>query len=245
MLNIDNDQKLFCKFSRSTMLAFMFASIATLLAITVDRYLYIVKPLRYPQIVTQRRVFLAVSGIWITVFGLLALLYIYFKSFGMGFRSLCEIPHSIYYFSYAFTVYLPLVLAFWLNYQIFSVARKQRKRILAETTIASVDNPTEESANMQMSFVLRFFVALKTGKTFAIVVAVLTICILAPAVVGAILDRFCTKSCKQTWFVAFHYQLYGINSVVNPFIYGIRHVKYRKTYLHIFFKLFSCQKANS
>ena len=63
MLNIDNDQDLFCKFSRAIAWTFMFA---TLLAITVDRYLYIIKPLRYPQIVTHRRVLLAVSGIWIT-----------------------------------------------------------------------------------------------------------------------------------------------------------------------------------
>ena len=40
MLNIDDDQDLFCKFSRATMGAFMLASIATLLAITVDRYAY-------------------------------------------------------------------------------------------------------------------------------------------------------------------------------------------------------------
>ena len=50
MLNIDSDQDLFCKFSRSTVWAFTFASIATLLAITVDRYLYIVKPLIKPQV---------------------------------------------------------------------------------------------------------------------------------------------------------------------------------------------------
>ena len=63
MLSIDNDQDLFCKFSRSTMWTFMLASIATLLAITVDRYLFIVKPLKYAQNVTHRRVFLVVSGI--------------------------------------------------------------------------------------------------------------------------------------------------------------------------------------
>ena len=66
ILNLDNEKDLFCKFSRATMLAFMFASIATLLTITVDRYLYIVKPLRYRQIVTHRRLFLVISGIWIT-----------------------------------------------------------------------------------------------------------------------------------------------------------------------------------
>ena len=54
------------KLSCSTTWAFMFASVATLLAITLDRYLYIVKPLRYAHIVTHRRVFFAVSGIWIT-----------------------------------------------------------------------------------------------------------------------------------------------------------------------------------
>ena len=78
MLSFDSDQKLFCKFSRSTMWAFMFDSTATLLAlITVDRYLYIVKPLRYLQTVTLRRVFLAVSGIWFVSCCILTVQYIY------------------------------------------------------------------------------------------------------------------------------------------------------------------------
>ena len=76
IMNIDSDQDLFCKFSRSTMWAFMFASIATFLAITVDRYVYIIKPLRYLQIVTRRRVFLAVLGIWITACCLFTVHYI-------------------------------------------------------------------------------------------------------------------------------------------------------------------------
>jgi hypothetical protein len=66
MLSIDSDQDLFCKLSRSTSWSLLFASVATLLAITVDRYLFIVKPLKYPLIVTKRRVFLAIVGIWIT-----------------------------------------------------------------------------------------------------------------------------------------------------------------------------------
>jgi hypothetical protein len=60
ILNIDSDQDLFCKLGRSTIWSLLFASVTTLLAITVDRYLYIVKPLKYPLIVTKRRVFLGV-----------------------------------------------------------------------------------------------------------------------------------------------------------------------------------------
>ena len=116
MLNIDNDQDLFCKFSRATMWAFMFASIATLLAITVDRYLYIVKPLRYLQIVRHRRVFLAVSGIWITACCLFILHFLHDEMYhSIGFRSLCDVPTSIYYFTDAFVAYVPLILIFLLN----------------------------------------------------------------------------------------------------------------------------------
>ena len=246
MLNIDNNQDLFCKFSRSTTLAFMFASVATLFAITVDRYLYIVKPLRYPQIVTHRRVFLAILGIWITACCPFIVWYIYIRSSSIEFRSLCDMTgtaDNIHYFTDALIGYFPLTLIFLLNFHLLSVARKQRKRILAETRIARADNSTEESTN-RISFVLRFFAALKEAKTFAIVVAVLTICILTPTIVGRVLTKFCTTSCRQIWFVVFHYKLYGINSVVNAFIYGMRHVKYRKAYLHILFKLFPCHKAN-
>ena len=250
IVNIDNDQDLFCKFSRSTTWALMFVSIATLLAITVDRYLYILKPLRYPQYVTHRRVFLAVLGIWATACCFFIFQYIHIKSAGIGFRSLCDMPSTegnlIYNAMVATGGYLPVVLIFLLNFHILLVARKQRKRILAETTIHTVDNSTEESAHAnRISFVLRFFVALKAAKTFSIVVAVLTICLITPTVVGYMLNRFCTYTCVQIWYVVFHYDVYGINSIVNAFIYGMRHAKYRKAYLHILFKLSPCHKATN
>ena len=241
ILNIDNDQNLFCKFSRATTWTFMFASVATLLAITVDRYLYIVKPLRYPLIVTHRRVFLAVSGIWITACCLFIIRYINIGIYSAAFRSICEGPKSIGYFIEAFAAHLPLILIFSFNFHLLSVARRQRKRIFSETTIAGADNSTEQSTN-RIRFVRRFFVGLKEAKTFAIIVAVLTICILTPTVVGRTLYEYCSVPCWQFWYVVLNYELYGMNSVVNALIYGMRHVKYRKAYLDILFKLFACHK---
>ena len=153
-------------------------------------------------------------------------------------------PRSIDYFTEAFAAYLPLFLIFFLNFHLLSVVRRQRKRIFPETTIASADNSTEQSTSAcRMRFVLRFLVGLKEAKTFSVVVAVLTICILTPTVVGRTLYEFCSVPCWQFWYVVLNYELYGINSVVNAFIYGMRHVKYRKAYLHILFKLFPCHKA--
>ena len=242
IMNIDSDQDLFCKFSRSTMWAFMFASIATLLAITVDRYVYIVKPLRYPQIVTHRRVFLAVAGIWITACCVFTVHYIRGWDSKSKFRSFCVIPCSINYFNNTFAGYIPLFLIFLLNFCILSAARKQRKRVLAQRRIASIHISGERSANRR-SFMVSLLVALKSANTFAIVFAVLIICTLIPAVVGPILDHFCTTRCQQIWYLLLHYELNGINSIMNAFIYGLRHVKYRKAYLHVLFKLFSCHKV--
>ena len=95
------------------------------LGITVDRYVYIVKPLRYPHIVTHRRTFLAVSGIWITACCLFTVLYIHYRSFSVEIQSLCYLPRSVAYFTVAFVGYLPLALKFLLNFHIFFAARKQ------------------------------------------------------------------------------------------------------------------------
>ena len=81
ILNIESDQDLFCKLSRSTIWSLLFASVATIFLITVDRYLFIVKPLKYPMIVTRRRVFLAISGIWLTACGVYVIFhYCYISS---------------------------------------------------------------------------------------------------------------------------------------------------------------------
>ena len=242
LLNIDGDQDLFCKLSRSTAFAFMFASVAGLLAITVDRYLYFSKPLKYPLIVTSRRVLLAVSGIWLTACCVFIVWWRYIRRFSNGSRSFCYIPDAVGYPIASFGSYFPLLLIFLFNFKILFLVRKQRKRILAETKmIVAINNCNDEIAN-EMSFVAGFFVALKTAKTFSIVFATLTLCILTPTILGHAINIWGSDSDKHIWFIVLHYEFYGLNSIVNAFIYGMRHIKYRKAYFHTLFKLFSCRK---
>ena len=63
----------------------------------VDRYLYIMKPLRYAHIVTHGRAFLAVSGIWITASCIFIVLNIHVSSYGIEFRSFCDILDILIY----------------------------------------------------------------------------------------------------------------------------------------------------
>jgi hypothetical protein len=244
ILNIDSDQDLFCKLSRSTIWSLLFASVATLLAITVDRYLYIVKPLKYLLIVTKRRVFLAISTIWLTACCLLIALLIYWRRYDFRLRGLCYVNNYISWSLDVFVGCLPLTLILILNIRILTVAEKQRKRILAETAVHAITTCNGQPAN-KMSAIHGFFHAVKAVKTFSIVVAVLAFCVLTPTMVGLVLYYSCTQSCYQMWYVVFHYELCGINSIVNAFIYGMRHIKYRKAYRFILFKILRCNQPGN
>ena len=57
--------------------------------------------------------------------------------------------------------------------------------------------------------------------------------------------NFVLSKCRQIWLVVLHYQFHGINSVVNAFIYGIRHMKYGKAYLHILSNHFLVMKLST
>ena len=242
MLEIGGDQDLFCKMSRSSMLALMFASVATLLAITIDRYLFIVKPLKYPMIVTRRRIFLVVLGIWLTASGLLFVLQLHFVKFNVGLRSACYVPSDFYKILNTFSFYVPLTLIFAINIQILKVAREQRSRILSEE-IAVRQIREQSRKREETSPAVRVFQASKAAKTFFIVVVVLAFCVLFPTITGEVLYVYYLRETRywQIWYVVFNHELYGINSIVNPFIYGARHVKYRKAYENILFKFLRCE----
>ena len=199
ILNIDSDQDLFCKLSRSTIWSLLFASVATLLAITVDRYIYIVKPLKYPLVVTKRRVFLAISGIWLTTCCLFIVLLVFSYRYDFRLRSFCHMKRAYkhHYFSSSIVSYLPLILIVILNFRILIVAEKQRKRILAETAVPVTTSSSSGEPATKMSAMRRFFHALKAVKTFSIVVAVLVFCVLTPAVVGPVIYSSCSQSCQQ------------------------------------------------
>ncbi|CAB3981596.1 Alpha-1A adrenergic receptor [Paramuricea clavata] len=242
ILNIDSDQNLFCKLSRSTIWSLLFASVSTLLAITVDRYLYIVKPLKYPMIVTKGRVFLAISGIWLTACCLFVFLLVHWRRFDFKLRSFCD-TNKYMQRSIEIFVYLPLTLILILNIRILIVAEKQRKRIFAETAVP-ITASDGQPKNKMSATIHKFFHAVKALKTFSIVVAVLAFCVLTPTVVGLVLRYSCSLSCEQMWYVVFNYELYGINSIVNAFIYGMRHIKYRRAYRHILFKIRRCNQPS-
>ena len=190
ILDVESDQLLFCKFCRSFAFSLLFASVASLLVITVDRYIYIVQPMRYPLIVIRRRVFVAISAIWLTACCIFAIYYVYIPLDDIGWRSFCFLSDSIAWPLDTFATHIPISVMIILNLQILFISRKQCKKIMAEVIPA----PDHLNRNTLMRLALRFFVSRKAAKTFSIVVVVLIFCIFAQTIISAALKSFCSKA---------------------------------------------------
>ena len=72
---------------------------------------------------------------------------------------------------------------------------------------------------------------LKPLTTFVIVIGVLLCCFI-PYSIAVSLEKFVRVSVPVTLYIIFS-QLIAINSIINPFIYGIRHKKYRNAYARL------------
>ncbi|NP_001103208.1 histamine receptor H2b [Danio rerio] len=139
----------FCNIYISMDVMLSSASILTLLAISVDRYLAISNPLFYPRRVTPRRVAIALTAIWTCS------LAVSFVSINLGWNSpdfrvqnldwsmwgegeegrTCRYEwNNNYVLLKAFGIfYLPLLVMCGMYHRIFCVAREQVRRIRAAT----------------------------------------------------------------------------------------------------------------
>ena len=146
-----------------------------------------------------------------------------------------------------FNFYIPATIMIYLNYKIFLVAKDQRRKIRTENTVShsvnttgtqvsicpdyhSTSDVTQRSVRLKQQF--------KLAKTFAIVIGVFLFC-LAPFVIVTVIERLvdCSSQCVPTSVYISTGFLVGANSVLNPFIYGIRHKAYRVAYRKLLLKL--------
>ena len=262
---VQSDEEFFCKFIYSSGGVSIVLSILTLLAISFDRYLFITWPLKYPIIMTWRRVRILVCIIWIWALALFpfSLMYI-----GTGeVRGVCRTwNYKFILFSFIIYIYIPLTLIIFFNYKIYKIAQRHRQRIAASSiayynqrievpncandqVIQAGSCNTEQNEQVmqagscnteQNEQVISGFNAekkapwhritkeLKPLKTFVIVIGVLLCCFI-PYSIAVSLDKFVFNCVPVTLHIIFS-ELMTINSIINPFIYGIRHKKYRNAY---------------
>ena len=238
--------KRICQICLTSSYAGVALSLANLLAITVDRFLFITRPLKYPLIMTWPKTYLILVLIWLSAIINVIILAFYTQDIEDMDNLYCATDLSstpMLLFS-VLNFYLPITVLVFVNYKIFKIARRQRRRITVTSMVSSsTDAPSISTGRSQFPYsaVARRgrMQQLKVIKTFAIVLGIFLLsCI--PFVLIRIADNFiCDYYCVSFSLYTLSGVLLGTNSVFNPFIYGIRHKEYRNAYRQFFFKLCS------
>lgn len=230
---LNENQLLFCKISVTIASTSVALSIMTLLAITVDRFLFMASPLQYPLIVTWCRVYIILLLIWSSAFFYGCLLLVLTKNDEKRFFCSTELP-AVVLLGLILSVYIPIIAVVFFNYKIFKMARNQRRRIAEMVTTTSEGVSGSDGNTSRKAGVSR---TLKVVKTFVIVIAVF-LASLIPYSTAILIEVFiCRASCVPLKVFIILGDLVGLNSVANPFIYGIRQKEYRNAFRRMLFKL--------
>ena len=227
-----------CKFYTTMYMIAAPSSVINLLAVSVDRYRAIRRPLLYAQNMTPKKALIAIFLIWtyVIVFALVPLMgwnifdgdVIRVK----GGAKLCYFDIAPYYsvLSSVINFVLPMVIMSVIYYQIYKIAHEHARRIgRTETNFSTSGLGLETSAlTSERKNIKR---SIKAAKTIAIIVSAFFLSWM-PHTAVSIAGIFC-RDCFRRASIYMPYILILIaytNSVMNPFLYAFHNRDFRQAF---------------
>ncbi|CAL8336154.1 unnamed protein product [Gadus morhua 'NCC'] len=228
------------------------ASIMSLCVISVDRYVGVSYPLRYPAIVTEKRAFLAVVALWaLSVVISIGPLFGW-KEPAPEDETVCKITEEPAYavFSAVGSFYLPLAVILAMYFRVYVVAHRESRglreghktewsdsecvtlRIHKGNAAAAAVTEEDDALRSRTHFALRllkFTRQKKAAKTLGIVVGCFVLCWMPFFLVlpmGAMFPKYrpSDTAFKVTFWLGY------FNSCINPIIYPCSNLEFRKAF---------------
>lgn len=237
----------FCNFYISMDVMLCTASILTLLAISVDRYLAVTLPLRHAALVLPWRVAVALVSVWTVSVA------VSFLPIQMGWNTVnrtvqnygpwasegkCrfELNRPFVLTDSLLTFYLPLVAMCWTYLQILRIARAQAKRIISArpSCITHYNCRSNSTCTTLVSSVTA--VALREHKatlTLAAVIGAFVVCWLPYFILFTVLGLKEHPDPSTVSAYPFVLWLGYANSALNPILYGVLNRDFRSAYAHL------------
>ena len=227
-----------CRVVASLGLTLSFISIVHLCLLSVDRYIAIQKPFRYPLIITRRRVFAVLLAVWFTVsLALNVPLADYaFRADTYGcsatsYRSSQSTSPYIFFLVGIF-VFLPFAVTCFCHAVVLKTAFTQARQLskVAEHRLrlssANMDGDPRQEPPVETCSLMR---EIKSAKTFGLVVGMFLLCYTPFYVAGTYRkiagpDVVTRNVMQATMWIAF------ANSFCNPIVYGLRYLPFRKAF---------------
>lgn len=174
-----------------------------LAGMSVEKYIAVIYPLHYPQVVTTHRTVIAVIAIWC-----LSLLFMCARAFISKAHDIetLWIAHSI------IAIAIPLCVINVCYFHILKAIRRQQRRINLQPNVLALEQNQRSQTRT------------KAAWTMAIVIF-LTVLFWTPNIVMTILNFFAESECARVhifrvwvWCASVAF----ISSAINPFVYSIR-----------------------
>uniref|UniRef100_A0A667XT54 Alpha-1A adrenergic receptor n=1 Tax=Myripristis murdjan TaxID=586833 RepID=A0A667XT54_9TELE len=224
------------------------ASIMSLCVISVDRYIGVSYPLRYPAIVTERRALLAVVALWVLSITISIGPLFGWKEPAPEDESICRITEEPGYaiFSAVGSFYLPLAIILAMYCRVYVVAHRESQglregqkteksdtecvtlRIHRGNTVVSDDEALRSRTHFALRL-LKFSREKKAAKTLGIVVGCFVLCWLPFFLVLPIGSMFPAYRPSDTVFKITFWLGY-FNSCINPIIYPCSNLEFKKAF---------------
>ena len=198
-------------------------SVVNIMVLTIDRYISITLPLKYPNVVTSGRTRIALAVIWCAGFVNGGFIFASTKSTGVPL--ICDVDMAVALTGSVVCFYIPLTATVVFNLKILRIARAQRRKIAVQLAVPSeTSNSTTGSSRRHLARQFKLF------KTFIIVFGCFIFCVTPFPVIAMIDVVVCGGGCIPIEIISSFAILAGANSVLNAFIYGVRHEEYRRAF---------------
>lgn len=241
-----------CNVAASAALTFCLVSILHLCFLSVDRFISIYRPFRYPLFVTSRRVLIILVLLWI--FPVVALHVpiadIHFRGQVYGCSTKTYTPcesQMLYTFILLVTfVAVPFAIILITNVYVFLVAirharrlRIMEKRFCNKVEDIHLGSSSPSRKTIRKSLNTRLGREIKTAKSFALLVSAFLVCYV-PFFTLATYRKYVGNNSVNSDIMLFVTWLGFANSFCNPLLYGARFASFRNA-----FKMLCCNCCRS
>ncbi|OWK52249.1 alpha-1B adrenergic receptor [Lonchura striata] len=232
------------------------ASILSLCAISIDRYIGVRYSLQYPTLVTRRRAILALLGVWVLSMVISIGPLLGWKEPAPQDDRECRITEEPFYalFSSLGSFYIPLIVILVMYCRVYIVAKRTTRNLEAgvmkemsnskELTLRihykhvheeSLNNTKSKGHNPRNSLafkLLKFSREKKAAKTLGIVVGMFILCWLPFFIVLPLGSLFSALKPPETIFKVIFWLGY-FNSCLNPIIYPCSSKEFKRAFIQI------------
>ncbi|KAJ7427895.1 Alpha-1A adrenergic receptor [Willisornis vidua] len=240
--------RIFCNIWAAVDVLCCTASIMSLCIISIDRYIGVSYPLRYPSIVTERRGLLALLCVWALSLVISIGPLFGWKEPAPEDETICQITEEPGYvlFSALGSFYLPLAIILVMYCRVYVVAKRENKgltcglkteRSHSEEVTLRIHRGNAPGANAKGKHhfsvrLLKFSREKKAAKTLAIVVGCFVLCWLPFFVVMPLGSFFPAIKPPDTLFKITFWLGY-LNSCINPIIYPCSSQEFKRAFQNV------------